>query len=312
MKILVLGSTGFIGKNIIRNILNNGNDELFLFDKKKFEYELGFPDEKIKNCHMICAEFCMATDFETLTKDIDIVYHLISTTLPNTPMQRVAAGLEENVVVTSLLLEACVKNKVKKIIFLSSGGTVYGLSKEFPFREDSITTPISAYGLQKVAIEKLIYLYGYTYGIDYRIVRLANPYGRYQSPNGIQGVITTFIFRALHNEEICVYGNGEIIRDYIYIDDAVNAIQNIVKYQGEYKTFNVGSGIGTSINEVIQVIEKIMKKKLWVCYKDGRKADVPINILNIDRYKKNIGRLIYVPLEEGVRKTARFLMNEDI
>ena len=303
MRILILGAAGFIGRNLVENLIGNMEHELYLFDRNSLQGQLLAQE---KNCHMIFGHFSPETDFNNLTKGMDIVYHLISTTLPNTSMKKVSDGIRDNVMVTAQLLEACAENKVGKIVFLSSGGTVYGLSKQVPFHEGVITMPISAYGMQKIAIEKLLYLYYYTYGMDYRIIRLANTYGRYKRPDGVQGVIASFLYRALRDEEICVYGDGKIVRDYIYIDDAISAIKNITKYDGEYKIFNVGSGIGTSVNEIICVIERILGRTLNVRFEKGRKADVPINILDISRYEENIGQLIQVTLEEGIRRTMKY------
>ena len=115
---------------------------------------------------------------------------------------------------------------MKKIIFISSGGTIYGEGK-CPLSEEAPTNPITTYGIQKLTIEKIIYLYSYIHGIDYRIVRMANPYGPYQRPNGKLGAVTTFTYKALKNEMIEIYGDGTNVRDYIYIDDAIAAIINV-------------------------------------------------------------------------------------
>lgn len=306
MNVLILGAAGFIGKNLIRELLETTEDSLILYDVRECDYESFISSKYRGRYQAICDNFTECSDFSAITEGVAVVYHLISTTLPNTPMELVTKGITDNVVVTSRLLDACVKNGVKKIVFLSSGGTVYGIGNTPPFAEESMTNPISAYGLQKLSIEKMLYLYNYTFGMDYSIIRLSNPFGPYQRPNGVQGVVTTFVYNALHDMPIHVYGDGKVVRDYIYIDDAIRAIKNISGYVGEYKLFNVGSGVGTSIQGVIQVIEDVMNKKLEVHYEKGRKADVPVNILDISRYESHFGRLIYDTLESGIRKTITF------
>ena len=200
------------------------------------------------------------------------------------------------------------KNKfVKKVVFISSGGTVYGKEVRCPLNEDTPTNPISSYGLQKVTIEKLLYLYNYMYGLDYRIIRLANPYGPYQRPNGVLGAVTTFTYKALKNEEIMVYGDGTVVRDYIYIDDALRGIKNIVEGKCEHKIFNLGSGYGISINELISCIEKTLSRNLKVIYMESRAVDVPENYLDISRYESYYGKLNPIGLKEGIMKTARFM-----
>lgn len=310
MRILVLGAAGFIGKNLISSILKTSEDEMLLYDLKDDVYPNIIDGGYSERYKAIKGDFSKEEDFLSITEDIDIVYHLISTTLPNTPMDLVSKGIVDNVVVTSKLLDACVKNKVKKIVFVSSGGTVYGIGNDIPYKEDSMTNPISAYGLQKLSIEKMLYLYNYTYGLDYSIVRLANPYGPHQNPNGVQGVVTTFTYNAMMDKELCVYGDGNVIRDYIYIDDAIEAIKKIALYEGKYKIFNVGSGIGTSINDVICIIQRVFKEDVKVRYIDGRKADVPISVLDISRYEDIFGRLVYTDLYEGICNLKLFFESQ--
>lgn len=311
MKHLVLGASGFIGRNLIESILNNSQDELILFDKVKTIFGREISAEQKKRCRIIKDNFQLSTNFEQLTAGIDTVYHLISTTLPNNSNQNIGMGLMDNVIVTASFLDACVKNGVKRVLFLSSGGTVYGVSAKMPLEETACNEPISGYGLQKITIEKLLYLYWYLYGLDYRIVRLSNPYGKYQKPNGIQGVMTTFVFRAMKGEPLYVYGDGLIIRDYIYIEDAIAAILNIAAYSGEYKVFNVGSGKGYSVNEIIKLIEMVLGKAVKVEYLDNRKADVPVNVLDITRYEQCFGQLIHVTLEQGIKKLYQYFAQLD-
>lgn len=155
----------------------------------------------------------------------------MSTTVPTTSNQHISQELVSNVIFSANLFEACIRCDVKKVVFVSSGGTVYGKEVDCPLKEKTATNPISSYGVQKITIEKLLYLYRYMYGLDYRIIRLANPYGPYQRPNGVLGAVTTFTYKALKGDEITVYGDGSVVRDFIYIDDAIRAIMKIVNIQ---------------------------------------------------------------------------------
>lgn len=170
-----------------------------------------------------------------------------------------------------------------------------------------LTYPLSSYGIQKLTIEKLLYLYNYIYGLDYRIIRLANPYGPYQRPDGILGAVTTFTYKALKNEEITVYGDGSVVRDFIYIDDAIRAILNIVDGTDGHHIFNLGCGYGTSIKKVLDTIQKILNHDIKIIYKEGRKVDVPMNYLDISKYEKYYGKLNPLSLENGIRKTIDFM-----
>ena len=201
-----------------------------------------------------------------------------------------------NIVVTSKLLDACVRTGVSKVVFISSGGTVYGKDVDCPIKENAETNPISSYGLQKITIEKLLYLYSYMHGLDYRVVRLANPYGPYQRPNGVQGAVTTFTYKALAGEEIVVFGDGSIVRDYIFIEDAVRGILDISEGLGTHRIYNLGSGYGTSIRQVLETVAEATGCRLNITYREGRSVDVPVNYLDISRYEEDFGKLAPISL----------------
>lgn len=308
MRTLVLGAAGFIGTNLAIKLAEDENNWITLVDKK-IEYftninKYSFPNVKIK-----AATFDDPVDFSYLEGQ-DVVYHLVSTNVPTTSNQYISRDIETNVLFSSNLFNACVKYNVKKVVFLSSGGTVYGKEAKCPLPENTPTNPISSYGLQKITIEKLLYLYNYMYGLDYRIIRLANPYGPYQRPNGVLGAVTTFTYKALKGEEIQVYGDGSVVRDFIYIKDAVRGILNIVNGENKHHTFNLGCGYGTSIKDVLNTIEEVLDIKLSVVYTQGRAVDVPVNYLDITRYEKYYGSLNPIPLNEGIKKTAEFMESE--
>lgn len=306
MKIIILGAAGFIGTNLAINLSKVEENQIVLVDQSKLYFK-DIEKLNLQRVSFIESKFEIETDFDKLFQGQDIVYHLVSTTVPTTSNQQIPQELMANVVVTSKMLEACVKCGVKKVVFISSGGTVYGKEVNCPLKENTATNPISSYGVQKITIEKLLYLYNYMYNLDYRVIRLANPYGPYQRPNGVLGVVTTFTYKALKNEEIVVYGDGSVIRDFIYIDDAVRGIINIVNGSGEYKTYNLGCGYGTSVNEVLLTIEDVLDLELNIVYKEGRKVDVPINYLDISRYEKIYGKLNPINLKKGIIKTAEFM-----
>ena len=309
MNIILFGGAGFIGTNLVRKLAENRENKIVVTDKSENFFST-IESMKLDNVDIIVTQFNENTDFDSLVSNQDIVYHLVSTIVPTTANQHISEELRANVNVTVNLLEACVRNQVKQIVFISSGGTVYGREVSCPIKEDAITYPINSYVLQKITIEKIIYLYWYMYNLDYRIIRLANPYGPYQRPNGILGAVTTFTYKAMKNEEIIVYGDGSVVRDFIYIDDAIKAILKIVSGNNSYKLFNIGSGYGTSINKVLEIISNILEKKLCVLYQKGRKVDVPVNFLDISRYEQVYGKLNPISLEEGIIKMVDFLKKQ--
>ena len=170
MNILILGAAGFIGTNLTIKLAKNKEDKITLVDKSIHYFssieKFHFLNVKIKE-----VSFDENMDFELL-RGQDIVYHLVSTNVPTTSNQHISQDIQSNVVFSSNLFDACVKNGVRKVVFISSGGTVYGKESDCPIPENAPTNPISSYGIQKITIEKLLYLYNYMYGLDYKIIRL--------------------------------------------------------------------------------------------------------------------------------------------
>lgn len=309
MNSILLGAAGFIGKNLTIELQQNEKNNLTLVDRSRQFFtdveKLFFRNIEIKE-----AVFDENTDFDSLLDGQDVVYHLLSTTVPTIANQHISQELKANVIVTVNMLEACVRCGVKKVVFFSSGGTVYGKDAVCPIHEDTLTYPICSYGLQKASIEKLLYLFWYMYGLDYRIIRLSNPYGPYQRPNGVLGAVTTFTYKALKEEEIVVYGDGSVIRDFIYIDDAIKAVSNVVEGENEYRIYNIGCGYGTSVKKVLETIRTTLNRNLNIIYKPERMVDVPENYLDISRYEKCYGKMDLVPLQEGIQKTAAFMRRQ--
>lgn len=277
MKILLLGAAGFIGTNLTIELAKNTKDEITLIDRN-IDFFNPIINMNLNNVHIEEASLTVDMDFDSILKNQEIVYHLVSTTVPTTSNQHISQELVSNVIFSANLFEACIRCGVKKVVFISSGGTVYGREADCPLKEKTATNPISSYGIQKITIEKLLYLYRYMYGLDYRIIRLANPYGPYQRPNGVLGAVTTFTYKALKGDEITVYGDGSVVRDFIYIDDAIRAIMKIVKGESKHRTFNLGCGYGTSIKKVLDTIEKALGIKVNVSYVEGRKVDVLVKV----------------------------------
>ncbi len=304
MNIVIFGAAGFIGTNLTLKLADDPNNLITVVDvdKKYFKNV-----SELKN--VIVTESALNSDvnFDEFLRNQQVVYHLVSTTVPTTSNKQITEEMKNNVLFSSNLFDACVRSGVNKVVYVSSGGTVYGKNAICPIKEDTITNPITSYGVQKLTTENLLYLYNYMHGIDYSVIRLANPYGPYQRPNGILGAISTFTYKALKGEDIVVYGDGSVVRDFVYIDDVVEAVIKIANGNSAHKIFNLGSGYGTSILEVLKTIEKVLGIHLNIIFQEGRSVDVPINFLDISRYEECYGKLNPICLEEGIKKTAEFM-----
>ncbi|MBR7000837.1 MAG: NAD-dependent epimerase/dehydratase family protein [Lachnospiraceae bacterium] len=306
MNIVLFGGAGFIGTNLVFELAKNTDNHIIVVDRNE-EFFAFFESKGLSNVKCVQATLSEQDDFDSLLSGGDVVYHLVSTTVPTTSNQHIAEELRYNMMYSAALLEACVRRNIKRVVFFSSGGTVYGKEVKCPLGENTSTNPITSYGVQKLVTEKLLYLYHYMHGLDYRIIRLTNPYGPYQRPNGVLGAITTFTYKALKNEEIAVYGDGSVVRDFIYIDDAIRGIINVAEGDSDQRIFNLGCGYGTSILKVLETIGKVLNTELKVKFLEGRKVDVPVNYLDISQYESTYGKLNPIGLEEGIRKTADFL-----
>ena len=308
MNIILLGAAGFIGTNLTLALAKQPENRITVVSRRRASFAavdaLALPNVRFAECDLVSEP-----DFSHLLEGQDVVYHLLSTTVPTTSNLRISEELNANVVLSAKLFEACAARGVKKVVFFSSGGTVYGKAVSCPLREDTPTDPITSYGIQKLTIEKLLYLYHHMYGFDYRVIRLANPYGPWQRPNGVLGAVTTFTYKALAREPITVYGDGSVVRDFIYIDDAVRGILSIVDGDASHRVYNLGSGRGTSIREVLDTIRRELDVEPEIIWRDARPVDVPVNYLDIGRFEAAFGALNPIPLEAGIRKTAEFLKN---
>ncbi len=281
MKTLVLGGGGFIGSHLCDALLRSGHQV------RVFEY----PGVKslrptLRQVEWIEGDFTNPVQVDEAVKGCEIVYHLISTTLPKTSNENPVYDVETNVIPSMQMLQSACRHGVKKVIFVSSGGTVYGIPQQIPITEDHPANPISSYGISKLAIEKYLYLFHALHGLEYCILRLANPYGERQRATASQGAVAVFLNKALHDETIEIWGDGSVTRDYIYISDVISAMLKAMHYRGAQRIFNVGSGAGISLNQMLADIEKILCKTVKRVYLPSRNFDVPINVLDIRRIQQ--------------------------
>lgn len=298
-KVLVLGGTGFLGRNLCERLLSEGYIvKIYSRGHKK----VNFSSEYSNQVEWIVSNFDAESAWDRILTDVDVVFHLICDTNPAN--NDVKLEFEKSVLPTISLLEK-IKGKKIKLIFFSSGGTVYGIPKCLPILESHATDPISPYGIQKLCIEKLIEYYGRTYGLDYIILRISNPYGPYQNPLSNQGAIAVFFAKIYRHEKIQLWGDGQVIRDYIYVDDVINVCDKIIDYNGLQRVFNISSGMGISLNEIILAIEEVLECSASVEYYDNRIHDVTKNILDNSLAKKELSWVPKTDINSGIRNMKK-------
>lgn len=297
MRIVLIGGSGFIGSNLL-NMLIKEEHELIVYDilepsikSDKYLYIKGSINEEEK--------------IQKLLKQKDCVIHLASTSVPKSSNNDIYLDASSNLLPTIKLLEICERKRVSKIIFASSGGSIYGLPRYLPIDEKHDENPNSSYGINKLAIEKYLRLISNRSGINVVILRISNPYGIGQKPFKGQGVISTFIASVLLGKTIEVWGNGDAIRDYLYIDDLIQAFRASITYNGKETVFNIGSGKGTNINEILNMIKKNIKKNINIKYIKESEVEVKTNILNCKKAEDILKWKANIPLECGILKMIK-------
>jgi UDP-glucose 4-epimerase len=197
---------------------------------------------------------------------------------------------------------------VRRVVYVSSGGTVYGRAARLPVAEDDLTDPLCAYGVSKLAVEKYVALFHHLYGLEYCILRPGNAYGPGQDPARGQSAPTVFAHRVLAGEPVVIWGDGRAVRDYLHVDDMVEAVARVLAYQplpAGPRVFNVGTGRGTSLAELVALCGKVLGKTPRVEYTPGRALDVPANVLDPRRLSQITGWTPRVSLPEGIESLAR-------
>lgn len=291
-RVLVLGGNGFIGSHLVEALVANGKRVRVLTRSGCKHTQL------IHGVDYRYADFADSASVAESLADVDIVIHLISTTVPATANLDPLADIHGNLLSSVRLLQQMRDLGVSRLVFLSSGGTVYGDAKSVPIPEEHERNPLSSYGIVKVAIENYIAMFCTQHGLRSLVLRVSNPYGPRQGHLGIQGVIPTFFQRIITGDEIRIWGDGSNVRDYIYISDLISFIvQSIDKdLTGVY---NVGSGRGVSLRDVLSLIEEISGITAKVKHFPPRGFDVKRVVLDISKARQALDWAPVVSLREG-------------
>ena len=303
MNSLIVGGGGFLGKNLADFLLAKGQ-VVRIFQRRGYLQE---PFPNIGKVDWMSGDFSNPEEILPALEGIDVVFLMSSTTTPKTSNDNFIYDIETNLVNTVRFLEIACRTSIKKIVFTSSGGTVYGAPQSMPIREDQATDPICSYGINKLAIEKYLALFQKQHGLEYSVLRISNAYGNYQPANTGQGLVATFLNKMLCNEEIEIWGDGSVIRDYIYAEDVARALYCAASKNARQRIFNIGSGIGYSVNEILFQMETLLGRKARTRYFESRLIDVPKNILDISNARLHLDWEPSFNIQSGLKATADWL-----
>ena len=303
MNIAIIGANGFIGKHLVNQLSENKNFKLFLFGRSEIS---SFPENYIyskidlNNTNELLKSF----------KNIDFVFYLASASIPASTWDNPKSEIENNLLPFINFLECIVQLSVKKIVFTSSAGTIYGSSAE-NLNEDSNKKPFSPHGINKVTMEYYLNYFEAKHNLKYDIFRVSNIYGEGQNTSKGLGIINTFLEKIISEQEVTVFGNGEIIRNYIYVKDVAKAISYSCNVHiNQSSIYNLSSDDSFSINELIEKIKKITDEDFKINYKETRGSDNPKILLDNSKLKNDFKELKFTSLQKGIENTYQNLKKQ--
>jgi UDP-glucose 4-epimerase len=302
---VVLGGGGFLGVNLCRRLASSG------VRVRAFGRRCLFPQE-LAGVEWRQGDFCDTAALTSAIASCDTVFHLVHSYMPQSADLNMADDVRQNVIASLALLDISRKVEVKRIVFVSSGGTIYGPTSHIPTPETAATDPISAYGISKLTIEKYLRLYEHHHGLTFRVLRVANLFGPFQLPGKNQGVIAALISCALQNQEFEVWGDGSAIRDYVYVDDVVDALLLAAADESQERIFNIGGGQGRDLHQVIAEIERNLGIRLAIRRSKKRLIDVPVSVLAIERASDILGWRPRTPFDVGIKQTIAWWQSRAI
>lgn len=300
---LVIGGGGFIGAHLVPLLIASGRNVKVLGRRIHPSYQLP------KGAEYLAGDFNDAGIIRSLLDSCEEIIHLAYATVPNTSFENPLADLQQNLTPTVRLFAEIAKRD-RKLVLVSSGGTVYGEAKQLPISEDHPTKPISPYGVTKLTLENYARLYGVTQELKYVCIRPSNAYGVGQRPFMGQGFISTAIASALKGMPVRIFGDSGTVRDYLYVYDLAAGIMAALEYGHLSETYNLGSGFGLSNLDVLKLLKPMVEKigcRLLIEHLPERSFDVNANVLDSSKLFNDTGWQPTVDYQDGLSKMVDWL-----
>lgn len=297
MRILVTGGCGFIGSHLVDRLVRDAHeilvvDNLSTGKEENLNREAEFHKLDVQSPELLRV-------FQN--SKIEIVFHLAAQIDVRKSIKEPLFDAGSNILGTINVLECCRRTGVKKVVFASSGGVIYG-NTERPAKEGDLPNPLSPYGVAKLAGEGYLKCYAEWHALRFMALRFANVYGPRQDPLGEAGVVAIFANRVIEEESPTIYGFGKMVRDYVHVDDVVHAIV-LAMENGENEILNIGTGVGTSVDQLFSKMKRITGFQKEAVYEPKRAGELDRNILNSEKAREVLNWIPKVSLEEGLKKT---------
>jgi len=305
MKILITGGAGFIGSHLVEGLLSNDN-EILIFDNcltgKKENLEF------TGNFKFINDDFGSESSLDKIQKfDPDLCFHLAAQSSVVVSVENPSLDFEHNILQPIKLIQVLLKSSCKKLVFTSSGGTIFGEPSVIPTaEEDYADEPESPYGVAKKRLNELIKIMTKNSNLKYSILNLSNVYGPRQDPHGEAGVVSIFANKYLNDEEPIIFGNGDQTRDYIYVKDVVSALIKASSID-ENHFLNIGTGVETSVNDLVSSMKSQFNSEINPIYKPAREGELNRSVLNNTKAIKELDWKPEYSLDEGMKQVFNWL-----
>ncbi len=306
--ILVLGANGFVGSHLVDSLIAAGF-KVRAFDRFASSTVQLFDESE--NIEIVAGDFLNQADIKVALSGVETVFHLVSTTNPASAENDPLIDIDTNLHGSVELFKLCAENNVKHVLFTSSGGTVYGdrFNAEL-IKEDDPTLPVSPYGIAKLAAENYLRYFKAKHGLDYTVFRLANPYGERQPFWRRQGVISIFLDKILSGEPITILGDGTMVRDYIYVKDATDMMVRALLVRPKHDLYNIGSGVGTSVNSLADTIEKITGLQSVRKVQEIPATFVHTSVLDTTRYINDFSFAPKIDIDLGIKMAYEYYLTQ--
>jgi UDP-glucose 4-epimerase len=304
-RVAVIGANGFIGSHLVDELVAEGH-EVTAFDRFR-DNSSNFASTNVRH---VRGDFMNRADLEEAVQAQDMVFHFLSTTSPATAERDPLLDIRTNLTQTIELINACAQAEVSRFYFASSGGAIYGPQGKISYSETDAPKPVSPYAIAKLSIEHYLDYFRVTHGLQSTIFRISNPYGTRQKKDRLQGLIPIALRQATAGLPITRFGDGSMIRDYVYVEDLVKMIARVVAGQPKHHVYNLGSGLGYSVNEVLAAVEQSVGNPIHIVEAAVPSTFIDQVVLDVTRFQNEFGWMPSTSLLEGVGHTLQDMIRE--